>query len=242
MSEAYWIGGSFLPLEPGKPESDAQASSARASAVLEAVLKQRAVRPGWLDEVYWLVEPGFDRIELADLDTDRTAMFTWQEQPLLGQHLLHAASRAIISRESDLLALGYSGKAGSSVCLLASPRAVGRYNLLPQVCLSARFALAPTMESGDWWQAVVHRLNEAGLELLPKDSAQEAGSLWLAASTGLALEVVPTAVHPLPVDNAGGLPSLLNAMAAALGEQPGSRGLVVQHTSRALLVSLFESV
>ena len=119
VSEVYWIGGAALQMEEGAAPDGALARTA-----LESAMKRCGVRPGWLNQVHWLVEEGLAVSELSALEGGCAAQLAWREQPMWGHYTLHAAARALITRECDLLALGGLGQDGCAVSLLAAPRAV----------------------------------------------------------------------------------------------------------------------
>ncbi len=66
-------------------------------------------------------------------------IYHWPGQVAPAHRLLHFACQALHSGDLDLLVLLNGGEAA----VLASPRAAGRWNLIPRASLSARFSYAP---------------------------------------------------------------------------------------------------
>ncbi|TLM99571.1 hypothetical protein FDZ74_17815 [bacterium] len=66
-------------------------------------------------------------------------IYRWPGQVAPAHRLLHFACQALHSGDLDLLVLLNGGEGA----VLASPRAAGRWNLVPRASLSARFSYAP---------------------------------------------------------------------------------------------------
>lgn len=127
MFEAYRIVSQVEPLQGNLLWS---ALEQRAHTRLRGVQEVHAIGgglAGCLTEIA-LASPG-------------AALYSWQEQPLLAHILLHNAARALESGERDLIVLLQAGGENAAALLLASPAAVGRYNLLPRARMSLRLAL-----------------------------------------------------------------------------------------------------
>jgi hypothetical protein len=115
FNEVYWIAGG---------ENDD----------LPALLAQAHVKPAWVDQTIWLGSAPSDF-------TPPGAFFAWAQAPLLDHYLLHAAGRTILTGGADLIVFGQQMGKGWAVALLASPMAVGRYNIMPAARLAAFFTL-----------------------------------------------------------------------------------------------------
>lgn len=93
----------------------------------------------WLESSANLLEPGLlaQTRDIGLLDT--LAVFQWPSAPLLAHFVLQAAVRSIAAGERDLVLVAQFGQTGQLsqdhliMLLLASPQAVGRHNLAPQV-------------------------------------------------------------------------------------------------------------
>lgn len=129
MSEVYWVAGGTVELPAGREYP---------AAALDW-LRRSGIQPGWISEIEWLSAP--EAWSPAPRWPPGLAAFTWAAQPLLDHALLHAACQAILSGEQDMLLLGAAGEGQAHLAVLASPKAVGRYNLLPRARLPGRFAL-----------------------------------------------------------------------------------------------------
>jgi very-short-patch-repair endonuclease len=121
MSEVYWLGGAD-------------------QAGWQAEISRLGVRPAWIEEVHWVgmeAQPGW---------LVQAPAFSWPPLEGLEARLAQDAARLILSAERSLVLLAAPGGAA----LLASPRAVGRLNLVPAVRLEAWGALP----AGSTWQAL----------------------------------------------------------------------------------------
>lgn len=118
MSEVYWIAG-----------GDA--------ADIPALLEGTRVKPERVDQTIWLgkAPPEFNPLG---------AFFGWGLAPLLDHYMLQAAGRTILTGGADLIVIGQQVGQGFAVALLASPVAVGKFNILPRARLGAFLTLSPT--------------------------------------------------------------------------------------------------
>lgn len=114
LNEVYWIKGFHAEVS---------------GEAFGRLMQMAGAREEWLDAVYWRADA------LGGMCPCPVPLFEWGAGPLSDHHLLQAAAWAILSGERHLLAVGTGD---NHFALLASPQAVGRYNLMPEVRLTAR--------------------------------------------------------------------------------------------------------
>ncbi|HZU87295.1 MAG TPA: DUF559 domain-containing protein [Anaerolineaceae bacterium] len=126
MSEVYWLGGAE-------------------QAGWEKEYSRLRIRPAWIDEAHWFGMPE------QSLGSDPTS-FSWPALPGLQARLLQDCARMIQAAERSLVLLA----SPMGVALLASPRAIGRLNLMPDVRLNAWGSLPV----GSTWEALAQATGE----------------------------------------------------------------------------------
>ncbi len=124
MSDIFWISGSSCNNGP---------------IDLAAALSQVGILPAWIEIAHLMA----DDIEQAKEITPYTfpATFLWIRQKILPGFIFHDVCRALLIREQNLALLAGKDKIGVHYTLLASPQAVGRYNLMPHAHITAWWAL-----------------------------------------------------------------------------------------------------
>jgi hypothetical protein len=140
MNEVYWIAGAEMNTLPEQltPPSNGQ----EADVLLGKLLKASGVKPGWVDEIHWYSDPVVDNLPqeliLGEEFPCDIPTFGWAAQKGLDYYLFHSIVRAILAGDNHLVCFGQKEGSNISAMLLASPTAVGRYNLIPQGCLAIR--------------------------------------------------------------------------------------------------------
>lgn len=127
MADIFWITGNELKGE--EPN-------------LTEILASVGVRPHWVEVVHAIDDPS-----LAQAGAKWSAfqsVFRWPGQPMLCDFLLHDVCRSLMIREHNLIMLAESENGCMDYTLLASPQAVGRYNLMPKAHIAAWWALPPS--------------------------------------------------------------------------------------------------
>jgi len=159
MTEAYWIAGTSLQYSE---ETFALDSKEIEHLLISALLEKGAARIAWVDQVHWIRgdSKGLSGAESSGIlkMSEQKPFLAWSEQAGLPHYLLHAASRSIIVGDCDLAVIAQSDQLDGSAVLLASPRAVGRYNLLPRARIIGRWELG----------GVGKNLNSPGDQILEK--------------------------------------------------------------------------
>jgi hypothetical protein len=75
-------------------------------------------------------------------------VYRWQPQSILGDFLLQDACRALAGREQNLVLLVEKEDDALQCAILASPQAVGRYNLMPHAHIAGWWTLPPETLAG----------------------------------------------------------------------------------------------
>jgi len=126
MSDIFWING--FELNESRPP-------------LQDGLEKAGVRPVMIEVVHSIMNPAD---QLFDHPWDKfQAVFRWLPQAMLGDLLLQDACRALLIREYNLVLLAEKEDNSIHCALLASPQAVGRYNLMPKAHIAAWWTLPP---------------------------------------------------------------------------------------------------
>lgn len=168
MKEVYWIGGAVAVGSGGAEQT--------AFSALTAALQGSGVRGGWVERAVWLAPPAEEgaaglALQSAGLRPEAPVFF-WPAGPLRDHLLLHDAARSIETQDCRLMLVGQQNATAAGLGLLASPEAVGRYNLMPRARLAGRLALNP---SG--WQEVLAAVCRA----FAQPELDPTATTWLAA-------------------------------------------------------------
>lgn len=242
MEEVYWIAGSELhyPPEEMTPEMHVQ----KGALVAESALAAARIRPVWVDEVHWLSDldlPGVPRAALteAGLSAEKP-LLEWGSIPILDHMLLQSAALAILAEDNHLVFLGRQVGCATSALLLASPTAVGRYNLNPVARLLGRLTLRINpKDSAETLKTIFRQLERK--ELDPSRIS------WIALSEGLS----SWDTSPLPgvslISVAACCPVgafyQANTLIRTLAETGSACGLLISASQDGVLIgSLFERI
>ena len=161
MTEVYWIAGTDFRISEEGHTSYAERLSGH--SLIQTILKEAAAQMDWVDQWLWMDETP------EDLNIDGQVGFrnTLEQKPLLKwtgpvgspHYLLHAMSRSILVGDCDLAVVAQMEQSAGSAALLASPKAVGRYNLLPRARILERWELGCTVK--DLAPQVLERIEKA---------------------------------------------------------------------------------
>ncbi len=189
MADVFWLGDISLQ------------SGAFSSGLRSLGLKQE-----WIQEAHMLG----DAPELPI-----KALYHWPGEPSASHRLLHFTCQALESGALDLLLLA----SGEHAAALASPDAVGRWNLLPRASLSACFSYPPDTPPEQFLAALAYRL--ATVEIDPALDG------CAAVLDGIEFPLVPSfpAVRWLPRQDLD-LTAQLNRVCIALENAPANLGLL----------------
>ncbi len=212
MSDIFWVKGADLS-EGHPPLQDVLAASGILSNWIEIVHLiaespdvARAIAPGIFPITYhWScggAEPGF---------------------------ILHDVLRLLLIREKNLALLAENERAVVHYALLASPQAVGRYNLMPHAHVTA------------WWT-----LPSLALTALPqkldKSGFDPALVKWIAGENGLAEQAIATFPEARPLEQPPeSIIGKLNCLIRQLDLSRSSHGLLLTGSADTpLLATLVE--
>ena len=138
MADVFWLGEVSLQ-----------------SGAFSSGLRSLGLKPEWIQEAHVLGQAPELPIK---------TLYRWPVDSSPAHRLLHFACQALESGGLDLLLLA----SGAHAAVLASPDAVGRWNLLPRASLSACFSYPPDTPSDQFLAALAYRL--ATLEIDPAQS------------------------------------------------------------------------
>jgi hypothetical protein len=209
MSDIFWIEHGEIITLP-----DVTGSS----------LRQGGVQPVWVQVTYWIGEP-----PAVELPGRAPLFYCWPAEPGLAAFLLQDALHVLKLREHHLVTLVEEKEGRIDQAVLASPRAIGQYNLYPKARIAGWWALPPGGSAG-----LPQCLEAAGYE----PSAMR----WLAGDAGL----VDEGVRYFPGakvlnDGPTGTMAALNRLVAAVVESRQDLGLLVCQSGKGpILVTLVE--
>jgi len=188
MPDVFWLGE--LSLLPGE---------------FTPGLRRLGLKAEWIQEAHRLGET---------VDVPVKTAYRWPEEPAAAHRLLHFACQALQSGDLDVLLLA----SGDQATVLASPRAAGRWNLLPRASLTARFSYPPGTPPGEFLPALALQLAAAEID------AEVAGLACALGGEGFPLAPAFPAATWLKTD--ANLPGVLNRLCAGLEEKQAAFGLL----------------
>lgn len=188
MPDVFWLGE--LPLRPDG---------------FDAGLRRLGLKIDWVQEVHTLGDA---------LEIPIEAVYRWPGELTAAHRLLHFACQALQTGDLDVLLLA----AGETSTVLASPRAVGRWNLLPRANLSARFSYPPGTSPNGFLPALALQMAAAQID------TQAAGLASAPGGKPFALAPAFPAAAWLEAD--ANLPAGLNRLCAAVEAQSAAFGLL----------------
>jgi hypothetical protein len=191
MSEVYWVWGGEIT------------GAAELSGLLQA---QAGIRPAWVEELHWLSAAPAQNGNPGEGFPDSLPVFKWEMPGMQDHFLLQATGRAVMLEQRSLVVIVEEKQGKLAVQALASPRAVGRYNLLPH----ARLVFLPSFPSNEVPEQIAAHLLE------PVQSSLDQVT-WL-ADTGKRV--------------AGGAVQLMNRLVKKLDKNKGSYALLASLTTQ----------
>jgi|GEM_PF-1263135 len=140
MSQAFLIAASQGENNAlsGAPIAD------QARPILLDLFKQAGLQPQRLQEIHWCGgDPDYWLTSLIHQVgfSAEIARFQWPVAPLISHFVLQNAARSIETGARDLILLSQVSGERVTALLLASPAAVGRYNLAPRARIAACFSI-----------------------------------------------------------------------------------------------------
>ena len=212
MSDIFWITGSDL--------SESQPT-------LAAALNHIGVLPGWVEVAHLIA----DQIELArEIASGAFPItFLWPLHAGQSGFILHDVCRSLLIREQNLALLAEKDQDVVHFALMASPQALGRYNLMPHAHIAAWWTLPPSALT-----ALPQKLEKSGFdpELVR----------WISGEGGLGQNAIVTFPAAQPVEQGpDSLLGRLNFLIRRLDETKCSHGLLLSGLAGApLLATLVE--
>jgi hypothetical protein len=195
MSEVYWVWGGEITAVSG------------VSSLLQA---QAGIRPAWVEEIHWLSAPGGQSANAVDGLSASLPLFSWQLPGMQDHYLLQSVGRTVMLEQRDLVVIVEEKQGNLAALALASPRAVGRYNLLPH----ARLIFLPSIQT----------------KPTGEPAAFEQTAARLLEPIQLPLEQVTWLADPDEPDASGALGSV-NQLVHKLDSDKGSHALLVGLTA-----------
>ncbi len=212
MSDIFWITGSDL--------SESQPT-------LAAALNNVGVLPGWVETAHMIA----DQIDQARAIAAGAfpITFLWPRHSGQTGFVLHDVCRSLLIREQNLALLAEQDQEAIHYALLASPQALGRYNLMPHAHIAAWWTLPPSALT-----ALPQKLEKSGFdpELVR----------WISGEGGLGQNAIVTFPAAQPIEQGpDSLLGKLNFLIHRLDETKCSHGLLLSGLGGApLLATLVE--
>ncbi len=212
MSDIFWIMGSDL----GENQSS-----------LPETLAAGGVLPNWVEIAHLIADSLQEAGGIASANFPIT--YLWSHQSAQPGFILHDVLRLLLIREKNMALLVEKDPSAIHFALLASPQAVGRYNLMPHAHVTAWWTL-PSLAV----KALPQKLDKSGFdpELVK----------WVIGENGLgekAIEIFPAAraVEQPPAS----VISKLNCLIHQLDQTRSSHGLLLTGSAEnPLLATLIE--
>ncbi len=212
MSDIFWIMGTDL--------------DEKQSSLLER-MAAGGVMPTWVEIAHLIADSPQEAGEIAAGKFPIT--YHWSRQMAQPGFILHDVLRLLLIREKNMALLADKDPSGVHFAILASPQAVGRYNLMPHAHVTAWWTLPPLAVN-----ALPQKLDKSGFdpELVK----------WVTGDFGLgekAVEIFPSA-RPLEQPPAS-IISKLNCLIHQLDQTRSSHGLLLTGSADdPLLATLIE--
>lgn len=212
MSDIFWITGSDL---------------SESLPTLAAALNQARILPGWVEVAHLAADNLEEAREIAAGAFPIT--FLWPRHAGQSGFVLHDVCRSLLIREQNLALMAEKDQNAVHFALLASPQALGRFNLMPHAHIAAWWTLPPSALS-----VLPQKLEKSGFdpELVR----------WISGEGGLG----QNAILPFPAAQAveegpDSLLGKLNFLIRRLDETKCSHGLLLSGLAGApLLATLVE--
>ncbi len=199
MSDVFVLASVQYENDPGFHDAGDRA--------VQALLNRSGLAARRVQEVHWLSENSAFKERRSHGFAAQTPVFSWPSDQLIDHAVLHSMARSLQCEDRDVVIVGQSWAGysdspedpGTAVALLlGSPKAVGRYNLLPAARLSLRMALSgPAQELP---AAAVSNLH-ARTQTAQKAAARKAEALASTLSAGnpdLANPIDESEIQELP--------------------------------------------
>ena len=145
MIEVYWIAGVRNLDDPGG---------------LESWLANAGLKINWIDEIFWLSD---SNAPIVPSLPNRASYWSLTGTP--SHRLLHLIMSELLLAKNDLVLLVEQPGENFSLAVLGTPRAVGRFNLLPEIRLCAMDQWSVSLALPEIQKKLKSQLAEIDLEL-----------------------------------------------------------------------------
>jgi hypothetical protein len=212
MSDIFWVMGSdLLENQPSLPE----------------VLAAGGILPNWVEIAHVITEsPAEARAITANIFP---ISYHWPRGSAQPGFIFHDVLRLLLIREKNLALMAEKDQAAVHFALLASPQAVGRYNLMPHAHVTAWWTLPPLAIT-----ALPQKLDKSGFdpELVK----------WVAGENGLWEQAIATFPDAQPLEQPPkSIIGKLNCLIHQLDRSRSSHGLLLTGSADSpLLATLIE--
>ncbi len=201
MSEVYWITG---------------AKGWEASQGIDVWLARNGLKPAWINEVFWLSQPGDPVISSLPSRASQ-----WNLVGTAAHRLLQLILSDLLYGRNDLVLLVESLGQTVSLAALATPQAVGRFNLEAAGRLKALGRLHQGQPSHD----AVNFLRSNLIEMEVEPESLGCFVITGGSNSNLDAVALPAKVVELPVGS--GLIESVLALLDVLKNQPAKTGVLV---------------
>ncbi len=212
MSDIFWVIGSDL---------------SESNPSLPDVLAAGGILPNWVEIAHLIAESHEEARGIAPGIFPITYLWSRGATPL--GFIFHDVLRLLLIREKNLALLAEKGPAGVHFALLASPQAVGRYNMMPHAHITAWWTLPPLAIA-----ALPQKLDKSGFdpELVK----------WIVGENGLEEKAINTFPAAQPLDRPpASIIGKLNCLIHQLDQTRTSHGLLLTGSADTpLLATLIE--
>ncbi len=212
MSDIFWVMGSDL--SEGHP-------------TLTETLAGGGILPGWVEIAHLIAEKTDEAGEIAPGTFPIT--YLWPFEAARTGFIFHDVLRLLLIREKNLALLAEKDQAVVHFVLLASPQAVGRYNLMPHAHVTGWWTLPPLAMA-----ALPQKLDKSGFdpELVR----------WVIGENGLGEKAIESFPGARTIDGAPeSIIGKLNCLIHKLDQTRSSHGLLLTGSPGApLLATLIE--
>ena len=212
MSDIFWVLGSDL--------GESQPS-------LAEVIAAAGILPSWIEIAHLIAETPDQAREIAPGIFPIT--YHWSREDAQPGFIFHDVLRLLLIREKNLALLAEKDQAAVHFVLLASPQALGRYNLMPHAHVTAWWTLPPLALS-----ALPQKLDKSGFdpELVK----------WVIGENGLGQQAITTFPAARPIEQVpDSIIGKLNCLIHQLDQTKSSHGLLLTGSAGTpLLATLVE--
>ncbi|MBI9044501.1 MAG: hypothetical protein JEZ06_08450 [Anaerolineaceae bacterium] len=248
MSEAFWVGGvdSVFSDEPNNSGTEIKKHEVDLVRLFE---KRYEILPGNVGLYHWISSREKD-YSMEDVFRETgffkgLALFSWQHQPLLDHFVFHSAAMSVMAGDHSLVGVGQETDCATSTLLLASPKAVGFYNILPKARMADHLVFQCQCENIDELSKALH--HALALEGFPHEDIS-----WVGCANWCQQQSLPDAMKqvlpsaqcvPLEKDCQMGVVYQTNALVQQLETTETNFGLLLSFSPGSpVMATIFERI